>query len=110
MAITSCPSCSKPISDKAKQCQHCNLNFGDASAEDIQRKANFEKYKNLQKLQNQSMMAIVLFLIGAYFTFLGDFENSDSGMMMFNASVAVTTIGFIWYGVNRARIALAKRK
>ncbi|MFC3120488.1 hypothetical protein [Agaribacter flavus] len=110
MAITSCPSCGKPISDKAKQCQHCKLNFGDASPEDIQRKANFEKYKKLQKLQNQSMMAIVLFLVGAYFVFLGNFENNETGVMMFNGSVAVATLGFIWYGVNRARIAIAKRK
>ena len=37
MAITACPSCSKPISDKAKTCSHCGFNIGNASAEDIAR-------------------------------------------------------------------------
>jgi hypothetical protein len=30
-------------------------------------------------------------------------------VLMYNISVAVTALGFIWYAVNRVRITLAKR-
>lgn len=109
MAIISCPACQKPISDKANSCSHCHYEFGNASKEDIERKLSLQRYQKLQKLQNQSMLAILLFIVGCYFVFLGDFPDGEKGIMMFNASVAVATIGFIWYVVNRARIALAKR-
>ncbi|MGB3727285.1 MAG: hypothetical protein WA981_16155 [Glaciecola sp.] len=109
MAIISCPACNKPISDKAKSCSHCHYEFGSASAEDIKRKLSLQRYNKVQKIQNQSMLAMLLFIIGCYFVFLGDFSNDEQGMLMYNASVAVTTIGFIWYAVNRVRITLAKR-
>lgn len=109
MAIISCPACNKPISDKAKSCSHCNYEFGDASAEDIQRKLSMQRYSKIQKLQNQSMIAILLFIVGCYFVFLGNFPNDEQGLMMYNAAVFVTTIGFIWYAVNRVRITLTKR-
>lgn len=109
MAIISCPACQKPISDKANSCSHCQYEFGNASVEDIERKLSLQRYKKLQKLQNQSMLAILLFIVGCYFVFLGNFPDGDNGRMWFNVAVAVTTIGFIWYVVNRARIALAKR-
>ena len=110
MAITNCPSCNKSISDKAKSCSHCHYEFGDSSAEDIQRKLSLQRYKKRQKIQNQSMLSILLFVIGCYFVFLGDFPAGEKGIMMYNAALAVTTIGFIWYVVNRVRIALVKRK
>lgn len=110
MAIVNCPSCGKPISDKAKVCSHCNFDFANQDPEYVQRKANLAKFNQLQKLQNQSMLAILLFVIGAYFAFLGEFPDDDTGMLMYNASVGVTALGFIWYAINRVRITLAKRK
>ncbi len=110
MAITNCPACSKPISDKSKNCPHCNLSLADTSAEDIQRKLSHERYQKLQRLQNQSMLAILIFIVGAYFVFLGDFPNTEEGVLMYNISVSVTALGFIWYAVNRVRVTLAKRK
>jgi uncharacterized membrane protein YvbJ len=109
MAITNCPACKKPMSDKGKTCPHCNLSLGDTSAEDIQRKLNNERYQKLHSLQNQSMLAILVFVVGAYFVFLGDFPNTEEGVLMYNISVAVTALGFIWYAVNRVRVTLAKR-
>ncbi len=109
MAITNCPACNKSISDKAKSCSHCGYEFGDQSAEDIRRQISLKRYKKLQKLQNQSMLAMLLFIVGCYFVFLGDFPSSKQGLMMYNASIIVTSIGFIWYAVNRVRITLAKR-
>ncbi len=98
------------MSDKAKECPNCHLNFENASPEDIQRKASLAKFKQLQSLQNQSMLAILLFIIGAYFVFLGDFPDTETGLMMYNAAVGVTAIAFLWYAVNRVRITLTKRK
>nr|WP_136249669.1 hypothetical protein [Ningiella ruwaisensis] len=109
MAITNCPACSKPISDKVKTCPHCNLEFGNATAEDIQRKLSHARYQKLHKLQNQSMFAILIFIVGAYFTFMGDFPDTEEGLLMYNLSVGVAALGFIWYAINRVRITLAKR-
>lgn len=110
MAIINCPACSKPISDKAPSCNHCNYEFGDVSAEDISRKLSLQRYNKLQKLQNQSMIAMILFIVGCYFVFLGDFSNDSQGHMFKNAAITVMTIGFIWYAVNRARVMLVKRR
>ena len=109
MAITSCPACEKPISDKAKTCPHCQFDFGDATAEDIRRKLSLQRYKKVQGIQNQSMVAIILFIIGCYLVFLGDFPAGKKGLMMYNGAIALATIGFIWYAINRVRITLAKR-
>ena len=107
MAITSCPSCSKPISDKAKSCSHCGFNIGSATAEDIERKAKLAHYKAMQKLQNQSMLAILLFISGFGFIYWG---GSEPGEVQYNLSIAAAIVGFVWYAVNRVRLVLAKRK
>lgn len=109
MAIINCPACAKPISDKAKTCSHCGYEFGGASADDIQRKLSQQRYSKLQKLQNHSMIAILVFIVGCYFVFLGDFPNNEQGLLMYNAAIFTTTIGFIWYAINRVRITLTKR-
>jgi len=109
MAIIDCPACGKTISDKAKNCSHCQTEFGDASADDIRRKAAAMRYKKLQKIQNQAMLAILLFIIGCYFTFMGNFPAGEKGIMMYNASLGVAIVGFVWYAINRVRITLAKR-
>jgi hypothetical protein len=110
MAITACPGCSKPISDKVKTCPHCNLAFGNATAEDLTRKVSQDRYKKLQSLQNQSMLAILIFIVGMYFLFAGDFPDNENGILMYNAAIGVALLGFIWYAINRVRITLVKRK
>jgi hypothetical protein len=107
MAITACPSCSKSISDKAKSCNHCGLNIGSATAEDIDRKAKFAHYQKMQKIQNQSMLAILLFIAGFGFIYWG---GSEPGNIQYNLSIGVSVIGFVWYAINRVRLVLAKRK
>lgn len=109
MAIIDCPACNKTISDKSKTCCHCKYEFGDSSPDDIRRKISLQRYQKLQKIQNQSMLAIILFIIGCYFVFLGDFPAGENGLLMYNASILLATVGFIWYAVNRVRIVLAKR-
>lgn len=107
MAITACPSCSKPISDKAKSCSHCGFNIGTATAEDIERKAKLAHYLAMQKLQNQSMLAILLFITGFGFIYWG---GSQPGEIQYNVSIGAAIVGFVWYAVNRVRLVLAKRK
>jgi hypothetical protein len=109
MAITNCPSCSKPISDKAKSCPHCSFDFGDATADDIRRKLSLQRFQKVQKIQNQSMLAIILFVVGCFLIFQGNFPAGETGVLMWNGSIALATLGFIWYAVNRVRITLAKR-
>ena len=110
MAIINCPACSKPISDKASSCSHCQYEFGNASPEDISRKLALQRYNKVQKIQNQSMVAIILFMVGCYFVLQGNFSNDAQGHMFKNGAIAVTVIGFVWYTVNRVRIMLAKRQ
>jgi hypothetical protein len=110
MAIISCPACNKPISDKAASCNHCKYEFGEASAEDISRKLSMQRFERLQKLQTQSMLAMLLFIVGCYFVFLGDFSNDAQGHMFKNAAIAVMSLGFIWYAINRVRVMLVKRR
>jgi len=107
MAITACPSCSKPISDKAKSCSHCDFNIGSATAEDMERKVKFAHYQAMQKLQNQSMLAILMFITGFGLIYWG---GAEPGEIQYNLSIGTTIVGFIWYAVNRVRLALAKRK
>ena len=109
MAIINCPACNKSISDKATACNHCKYEFGNARPEDISRKLALQRYNKLQKLQNQSMLAILLFIVGCYFVFMGNFSHDSQGFMFKNIAIAATTLGFIWYAVNRVRISLTKR-
>lgn len=110
MAIMKCPNCKKSISDKSKVCPHCDTVLGDLAPEDLARKQALAKFQTLQKIQTQSIIAILIFLLGCYLIFGGDFEDSEQGLLMYNLSVAVAVIGFIWYCVNRVRIIFVKRK
>ncbi|MBF7072611.1 hypothetical protein ISG33_04260 [Glaciecola sp. MH2013] len=106
MAITACPSCKKPISDKSKVCSHCGFDIGNATAEDLERKANFARFQKMHNLQNQSLIAIFIFLAGIGFLYWG---GSDPGDTPYNLSIAAAVVGFAWYAINRVRIVLAKR-
>jgi hypothetical protein len=61
----------------------------------------------MQSLQNQSMVAILMFIAGFGFIYWG---GSEPGEIQYNLSIAATVFGFAWYAVNRVRIVLAKRK
>ena len=71
MALTECPSCNKTISDKAKECSHCGFAIGNASSEDIIRKKNLNKFKKQHSIQNQSMLAMLMFVAGFGFMYWG---------------------------------------
>lgn len=106
MALIDCPSCNKKISDKAKSCQHCGLELGAVSNEDVARKQGLNKFLQVQRLQTQSMIAMLLFVAGFGFMYWGGAEPGD---LQHNSAVGVTIIGFVWYIINRVRLLFLKR-
>jgi hypothetical protein len=106
MALIDCPSCNKKISDKAQSCQHCSFTLGAANAEDINRKQNLNKYLQNQRIQMQSMLAMLLFVAGFGFMYWG---GALPGDMQHNLAVGAAVFGFVWYIVNRVRLIFIKR-
>lgn len=106
MALTDCPSCNKKISDKAKSCQHCGFAVGDASAEDVARKKNIQKFHKAQSIQNQSMLAMLMFVAGFGFMYWGGVQPGDT---QHSIAIGCSVVGFVWYIVNRVRLIIHKR-
>ena len=106
MALVDCPACGKKVSDKASSCQHCNFAIGEASVEDIARKNSLKSYLKKQRIQNQSMLAMLLFVSGFGFMYWGGATQED---LQFKLAFAVAAIGFIWYIVNRVRLIFLKK-
>lgn len=106
MALIDCPGCGKKISDKASTCQHCNFAVGQASPEDIARKNSLKKYLKRQSIQNQSMLAMLLFVGGFGFMYWGGTTQDD---VQFKIAFATATIGFAWYIINRVRLVFIKK-
>lgn len=106
MALIDCPSCGKKISDKAPSCQYCEFEIGQANPDDIARKNALKKYLKRQSVQNQSMLAMLLFVGGFGFMYWGGVTQED---IQFKLAFAVSVIGFIWYIVNRVRLLFLKK-
>jgi hypothetical protein len=106
MALIDCPSCCKKISDKSQSCQHCDFSLGTADVEDIARKKSLNKYLKNQKIQTQSMIAMLLFVAGFGFMYWG---GAAPDGLQYNAAIGLSIVGFIWYIVNRVRLILLKR-
>ena len=106
MALTNCPACNKMISDKAKVCQHCGFAIGNASADDILRKKSLQKFQKVQSIQNQSMLAMLMFIAGFGFMYWGGTQPGDTQHTM---AVGCSVVGFVWYIVNRVRLIFIKR-
>ncbi|MFC6439855.1 hypothetical protein [Bowmanella sp. JS7-9] len=106
MALVDCPACSKKISDKARTCQHCGFAIGDADADDILRKAKYQKFKKKQSLMNQSMLAMLMFIAGFAVIFWGEPEMNSLQQYI---GIGCCVIGFCWYILNRLRLILLKK-
>ena len=106
MALTDCPACNKKISDKSDVCPHCGFQVGDASTEDILRKQSLQRYKKQQSIQNQSLLAVLLFVAGFGFMYWGGTQPGD---MQHNLAITATVLGFVWYVINRVRLVIVKR-
>ncbi|NVK57892.1 MAG: zinc ribbon domain-containing protein [Alteromonadaceae bacterium] len=106
MALIDCPSCGKKMSDKAKSCPNCDFSYADATPEDVERKLNMKRFKKMHSIQNQSMLAMLLFIGGFGFMYWGGVSPGD---MQHNLALLSCVVGFAWYGINRVRIVLLKR-
>lgn len=106
MALINCPSCNKKTSDKAQACPHCGFGVGDATSEDIERKRGLKKFQKLQSIQNQSLIAILLFVAGFGFMYWG---GVNTGETQYNLAILCSVVGFVWYVINRIRIVMVKR-
>jgi hypothetical protein len=106
MALIDCPSCSKKISDKAQSCQHCNFELGTADIDDLARKQELNRYLKSQKIQTQSMVAMLMFVTGFGFMYWGDVVPGETQHYI---AMGVSLVGFIWYIVNRVRLVFVKR-
>lgn len=106
MALIDCPSCGKKISDKSEKCPHCDFAVKSASAEDIQRKQSMQRYEKLRSLQNQSMLAMLIFILGFGFMYWGGTSPGDT---QHNLAMGACVVGFLWYAINRVRVVIVKR-
>ena len=106
MALVDCPSCNKKTSDKAKTCPHCDFKIGDATSEDIERKQSLQRFKKLASIQNQSLLAMLIFVASFGFMYWGGTRPGD---LQHNLAILGAVVGFVWYLVNRARIGYIKR-
>lgn len=106
MALIDCPSCSKKVSDKAPVCQHCNFAIANASADDVMRKKGLQRSKQLQSVQTQSILAMLLFVVGFGVMYWGGVRPDDT---RYTIAMGCSAIGFFWYIVNRVRLIYLKR-
>ncbi len=106
MALIDCPACNKKTSDKATECPHCGFKLGDATAEDIERKQKLQKFTKLQGIQNQSLIAMLIFVAGFGFMYWGGAQPGD---LQHNLAILASICGFVWYLVNRVRVVMIKR-
>lgn len=106
MAIIKCPQCSNDISDKHKECPHCELDMTDLTEEKLNSLNKIRSLKSNQTLMTHQFIAMLLFL-GGCFSYYTVEDKESPQFMVAQASILV---GFFWYIVNRVRIIIAKRQ
>jgi hypothetical protein len=107
MAVTNCPGCKKKISDKAKICNHCNLDLSELDADKLASLNRVNLINKTQRLMNYSFIAMLLFCGGFLFMF---WEGVEPGTWQHNVAMVSTIIGFVMYIVIRAMLLFTKRK
>lgn len=107
MAVISCPSCKKKISDKAKECNHCGLSLNALDSDKIANLNHVSRIKQAQRLMNYSFIAMLLFCGGFLFMF---WDGVKQGTWQHSLAMASTVIGFILYIVIRIKLLFFKRQ
>lgn len=107
MAIISCPQCAKSISDKHKQCPHCECQVTDLSNEQLQQMQKETRIRRQQKFMNQSFLALILFLGGFFCYYFMHLETESIEWYAYSTAMAV---GFVWYIVCRIYLVVLKKK
>ncbi len=107
MAVINCPSCKYKISDKAKECSHCNLSLQTLNSEKIAHLNHVNRINQAQRLMNYSFIAMLLFCGGFLFMF---WDNVEPDTWQYNLALASTMLGFILYIAIRIKLILFKRQ
>ncbi len=107
MAVIRCPGCKKKISDKAKQCSHCNLPLTELNSDKMASLNRVNRINQGQKLMNYSFVAMLLFCGGFLFMF---WDNVEQGTWQHTTAMASSIIGFILYIVIRIKSLFFKRQ
>lgn len=107
MAIISCPHCHKKISDKAAACTHCGAQLGEISAEAMQKLQREKKQKLGDSLNNQAMLAMLIFLSSFIWYY---YRTPEPESLELNFVYFTMVLGCAWYMITKVRIVLYKRK
>jgi hypothetical protein len=107
MAVVNCPGCNKKISDKAKSCNHCQVDLSGVDSDKMARLNRVSLINKTQRLMNYSFVAMLLFCGGFLLMF---WDNVTPGTWQHTMAVASTVIGFVMYIIIRAMLLLTKRK
>jgi len=107
MAVINCPGCKKKISDKAKTCNHCNLDLSDIDADKLASLNRVHLINKTQRLMNYSFIAMLLFCGGFLFMF---WDGVEPGSWQHNLAMVSAIIGFVMYIIIRAMLLFTKRK
>ena len=106
MAVINCPSCKKKISDKAKQCEHCQIDLTALDADKIASLKRVGAVTKSQQLMNHSFIAMLLFCGGFLFLY---WQDAQPGTWEYISAITSTVLGFILYIITRVRLILTKR-
>jgi hypothetical protein len=107
MAVINCPGCKKKISDKAKTCNHCNLNVSALDADKLASLSRVDLINKTQRLMNYSFIAMLFFCGGFLFMF---WDNVQPGSWQHNLAMVAAIFGFVMYIIIRAMLLFTKRK
>lgn len=107
MAVINCPGCRKKISDKANNCNHCNIDLSELDADKIASLNRVNLINKTQRLTNYSFIAMLLFCGGFLFMF---WDNVQPGTLQHNMAMVSAVIGFVMYIVIRALLLITKHR
>lgn len=106
MAVVSCPSCNKKISDKAKSCSYCQVDLTNIDPEKLASIRRINTINKSQKIQVHAFIAMLLFCGGFLYYY---WQNVQPDSIEYYCSVAAIVIGFFLYIITRVQLILLKR-
>lgn len=107
MAVVTCPSCNEQISDKAKECSHCDASMSETTLPSSQKSVKVQRIMAMQSIQTQTMLALLISIAGFVFYYWKDVEDTQMQSLV---GMGAIMFGFIWYFINRVRIEFLNRK
>lgn len=107
MALVDCPVCSKRISSRAAECQHCGSNLTSLTEGQKEAHRGIAQIKKQQKLMTQTFIAMLIFCAGVLGYFLGDHKTYPWLPLV---SQIVGVVGLVWYLTLRCFMTVQKVK